>query len=76
MTLTFYDGLGDTAYCNYSPPFNPDASAPTSSFLPLSDIKNRSIILVSPAAPMTINRLIPVNLRAHKRAAVRRLMHV
>ena len=59
MTLTFYDGLGDTANCNCLPPsFLPSFLL---SFLPLtptpplgpsrpliSDIKSRSIILDAP----------------------------
>lgn len=57
MTLTFYDGLGDMAYCNCCPPLpassHPDASAltgrPFSLSLPLFlDIKKRSIILDAP----------------------------
>lgn len=53
MTLTFYDGLGDTAYCNYCPllppsllPFTP--TPPLALSLSLPDIKNPSIILDAP----------------------------
>lgn len=56
MNLTFYDGLGGTAYCNCSPrlpPSQSDASALSGQCTPLFfffcfDIKKCSIILDAP----------------------------
>lgn len=59
MTLTFYDGLGDTAYCNYCPLLPP-------SFLPftltpplsLADLSLSFFLTLKTAPSFSMRRLV------------------